>query len=137
MANKIKSRATLKVRCLGQILEGTVEFGDLTLLVGSQASGKSIFLQLLKLLIDRHQAFENLKKHGYDWGNDPKRILDLYFGESMSGIWSEKTAVFWNDKSYALETLASKKGPGGASKELVLHTRPTRRYYGAGLASAI
>ncbi|MCS7035779.1 MAG: hypothetical protein NZM41_03865, partial [Saprospiraceae bacterium] len=61
MANKSKPKPpTLEVRRLGQILKGTVAFGDLTLLVGGQASGKSIFLQLLKLLIDRHQVFDNL-----------------------------------------------------------------------------
>ena len=39
----------LKVKSLGPIKEADVTFGDLTLLVGPQASGKSIFIQMLKL----------------------------------------------------------------------------------------
>ncbi len=57
---------TLAVRNLGQIREGEVTFGDLTLLIGGQASGKSIFLQLLKLLVDRRQVLDNLESHGYN-----------------------------------------------------------------------
>ena len=41
----------IKLANLGQIKEADVQFGDLTVLVGPQATGKSIFLQLLKLLM--------------------------------------------------------------------------------------
>lgn len=37
---------------VGQIREATLEFGDLTVFVGPQATGKSIALQMLKLLVD-------------------------------------------------------------------------------------
>jgi predicted ATP-dependent endonuclease of OLD family len=37
----------LEIKSFGPIEEANVQFGDLTLLVGAQASGKSIFLQLL------------------------------------------------------------------------------------------
>ncbi len=61
MVNKNKPQLpTFKVGRLGQIYEGKVAFGDLTPLIGTQASGKSLFWQVLKLLIDRHQVFENL-----------------------------------------------------------------------------
>jgi predicted ATP-dependent endonuclease of OLD family len=43
---------TLQVLNAGQIKDAKIEFGDLTVLVGPQATGKSIFLQLFKLLID-------------------------------------------------------------------------------------
>lgn len=42
----------LSVQHLAQIDRAQVDFGDLTLLVGPQASGKSVFLQLFKLLKD-------------------------------------------------------------------------------------
>jgi len=42
----------LTVRNLGPIRRADIEIGDLTLLVGPQASGKSIFLRLLKLVLD-------------------------------------------------------------------------------------
>lgn len=128
MINKSKPKPpALEVRQLGQIREGVVSFGDLTLLVGGQASGKSIFLQLLKLLIDRHQVFENLQKHGYDWSDDPKRLLELYFGESMSGLWREETEIIWNRTPYSLSKLASKKGIGAAGTEENLFYIPAQR----------
>ena len=37
----------LKVENFGPIGKAHVEFGDLTILVGAQASGKSLFLELL------------------------------------------------------------------------------------------
>lgn len=44
----------LEVQSFGPIGKVSIEFGDLTLLIGPQASGKSIFLQLLKLLVDKN-----------------------------------------------------------------------------------
>lgn len=46
---RIKS---LKLERIGQIQTADVAFSDLTVLVGPQATGKSIFLQFLKLLAD-------------------------------------------------------------------------------------
>lgn len=53
---------SLSVRQFGPIKEGCVEFGDLTLLVGPQATGKSLFLQLLKLVIDAGGIKAELKR---------------------------------------------------------------------------
>lgn len=77
----------LHIECLGQIKEGTVEFGDLTLLVGPQATGKSIFLQLLKLLIDTGPILAELKRFNIDWDGKIENFLELYFGEGMAGIY--------------------------------------------------
>lgn len=41
------------IKNFGPIDHVSVDFADLTLLVGPQASGKSLFLQLLKLIIDK------------------------------------------------------------------------------------
>ena len=86
MAIKKHTEPTLSVKNFAQIREGSVTFGDLTLFVGAQASGKSIFLQLLKLLVDKHQIFDTLQIHAYDWGGDFNRLIELYYGESMSAI---------------------------------------------------
>ncbi len=43
---------TLRLRNVGQIADANLAFGDLTVLIGPQASGKSITLQWLKLLLD-------------------------------------------------------------------------------------
>ena len=51
----------LTVNSLGPIKEANIDFGDLTIFVGSQASGKSILLQLIKLILDKNHTRENLR----------------------------------------------------------------------------
>jgi len=41
-----------QLKHIGPIQEADIEFGDLTVPVCPQATGKSIFLQFLKLLLD-------------------------------------------------------------------------------------
>ncbi len=100
----------LKVSNLAQIREGSVEFGDFTLVVGAQASGKSLLLQMLKLLVDRYQIFDTLELNAYDWGGKLDNLLNMYFGESMAGIWKENTTVSWGDKTYDGKAILNKKG---------------------------
>ena len=57
----------IKLTSLGQIQEADISFGDLTVFVGEQASGKSILLQLVKLILDAGDITQTLKKHGFDW----------------------------------------------------------------------
>ncbi|NUO00298.1 MAG: ATP-binding protein [Saprospiraceae bacterium] len=92
MKNK-GSTHTLSVTNFAQIESGKVVFGDFTLLVGPQASGKSLFLQLLKLLVDKENISSILKTNGYDWGKNSKHLLELFFGEGMSGMWKQNTIV--------------------------------------------
>lgn len=77
----------LRLRQIGQITEADLSFGDLTVLVGPQASGKSITLQWLKLLVDTGQIQERLDTYGLDFGGDLGAFLDVYFGEGMHAIW--------------------------------------------------
>ena len=52
----------LKVENFGPIGKAHVDFGDLTILVGAQASGKSLFLELLKLLEDKEAIVETAEE---------------------------------------------------------------------------
>lgn len=90
----------LKVKSFGPIVEADVSFGDLTLLVGPQASGKSIFIQLLKLLVDKQHIRKTLQQYNYIWGKESDIILDLYFGEGMSGIWKSDSEITFDSKKY-------------------------------------
>jgi energy-coupling factor transporter ATP-binding protein EcfA2 len=83
----------LEVRNLGPIREASVALADLTILVGPQASGKSIFLQTLKLALDRDSILGRLRLEGLDWHGDGPTLLDLYFGEGMRAIWTKRTMV--------------------------------------------
>jgi len=98
---------TLKIRNLGQIKRASLAFGDLTVLVGPQATGKSIALQLLKLMLDAGQVQSEMGKYGLDWERSLPEFLDAYFGEGMRSIWQRgKTSVRWKGKSVDLKQIA-------------------------------
>jgi len=78
---------SLKLERIGQIRNADVTFGDLTVLVGPQATGKSIFLQFLKLMADTGYVHDELRKHGIDWQRSLTSFLDVYLGEGMREIW--------------------------------------------------
>lgn len=58
----------VKIKSLGPIKEADIAFGDLTLLVGPQASGKSIFLQMLKLIVDKNDIRNTVEQYNFIWG---------------------------------------------------------------------
>lgn len=100
----------LKIKSFGPIDEADVHFGDLTILVGPQASGKSIFIQLLKLLVDKYHIRRTLQQYNYIWGKDADKTLDLYFGEGMSKVWKSNTDIQLDGKSYTKNFLLPKAG---------------------------
>ena len=89
----------IKITSLGQIAEADISFGDLTVFVGQQASGKSILLQLVKLILDAGDITQTLKKHGFDWQKKVENFLFLYFGEGMQTIWSQDETTVTIDKA--------------------------------------
>jgi energy-coupling factor transporter ATP-binding protein EcfA2 len=119
----------LKIKSFGPIEEADVHFGDLTLLVGPQASGKSIFIQLLKLLVDKYHIRKTLQQYNYIWGKDTEKILDLFFGEGMSKIWKEDTNILLDGKTYSKSFLLPKAGryEGTAKAEETLFYIPAQR----------
>jgi len=119
----------LKVKSFGPIEEADIRFGDLTLLVGPQASGKSIFIQLLKLLIDKYHIRKTLQQYNYIWGKDSEKILDLYFGEGMSKIWKAQTNIQLDGVSFPKSFLLPKAGryEGTANAEETLFYIPAQR----------
>lgn len=99
----------IDIKSFGPINKGNVGIGDLTLLVGPQANGKSIFLQLLKLLIDKNHIRQTLEQYGYIWGEDVSEIMERYFGEGMADIWKKKTAITFDKKKIDGQFLLGKK----------------------------
>lgn len=100
----------LHLKNLAQIKHGSVDFGDFTLIVGPQASGKSIFLQMFKLLIDNNSITQALNTNGYNWGKKWENLFELYFGESMSGIWHDDTVVTLDAKNYTPNSFIPRQG---------------------------
>jgi len=98
----------LKVQSFGPLEKVEVNFGDLTLLVGPQASGKSIFLQLLKLIIDKDFITRTLHQYNYVWDKNPKNILDIYFGEGMASVWKSSSKIQFDNNNYEKDYLLRK-----------------------------
>ncbi len=82
----------IRARNVGPIREADIRFGDLTVFVGPQATGKSIFLQILKLLLDKQAIHETMQRFGMAWRNDFAGFLDLYLGDGMSAVWNPKNS---------------------------------------------
>lgn len=100
----------IQIESLGPIEKANINFGDLTFFVGSQASGKSIMLQLIKLIMDKNHIRKTLEQYGYIWDNDVDMILDRFFGEGMSTIWNDATSVKFGGKVFSKENLLRKRG---------------------------
>jgi hypothetical protein len=100
----------LSLKNVGQIESADIEFGDLTVLVGPQATGKSILLQFLKLVIDARVVQDQLHTHGIEWAKNREQFLDIYFGEGMRSIWtSDSSSLEWNGDRVNLDRLVSHK----------------------------
>jgi len=104
---------TLEATHLGPIEHAQVRFGDLTVFVGPQATGKSILLQFLKLVLDSAAIVAEMRRQGLDWQMTDE-FLDIYLGEGMSSIWSFTVSnlAYDDNKRVILKTLI-----GGTNKK--------------------
>lgn len=85
---------SFRLESFGPIKKADISFGDLTILVGPQASGKSLFLEMFKLYVDRNHVLETLKKYNYIVNKyNSKNIIEAYFGEGMGNIITSTTKV--------------------------------------------
>ncbi len=116
--------ASLEITHVAQIREAKLTFGDLTVLVGPQATGKSIALQFLKLMVDTGNVQDELTKYGLDWSGQLPEFLDIYFGEGMRSIWRSQSTLTWHGKKVDLEQIARRKRK---SKEETLFFIPAQR----------
>jgi len=115
----------IKINNIGPIRRAELDFGDLTLFVGPQASGKSILLQLIKLLVDVGHIRRTLQQYGYVWGNDIPSVLDRYFGEGMSGIIANNSSITFNGRQVTLSDLVSPEPP----VEYLVYDDPEQLFY--------
>ncbi len=95
----------LSVEEFAQLGKVRICFGDLTVLVGPQATGKSLVLQLLKLGIDGRAIAKTMDGYGLVVRNR-KQYLARYLGEGMEGSWSSATKVQWGGKDIDLAAVA-------------------------------
>lgn len=85
-------------------------FGDLTVVVGPQATGKSLLLQSLKLGLDAPGIRNFVAGQAVPW---PKRghweeFVEFYYGEGFTGLWTDATTVTVDDKELSGTTLGKR-----------------------------
>lgn len=103
----------LSVWDFAQISNVDIDFGepgDLTLLVGQQATGKSLVLQWLKLLTDPLPVRRDWEQYGFNWKQpETFRPLDLFFGEGLGrGYRPGSTRIALNGQAADPTTLFNK-----------------------------
>jgi hypothetical protein len=96
----------LSLQNVGPITSADIHFADLTVFVGPQATGKSIVLQFLKLVLDMGHVQAEMARHGLDWSGRLPDFFGIYFGEGMSAIWREgESEISWRKKRVDLPGL--------------------------------
>lgn len=94
----------LNVSNFGPIKEANVAFGDLTFIVGPQATGKSLFLELFKLIVDQKNIVSTLKKNNLVI-KDRNDLIDCYFGKGLSSLFNSNTKAIFNKKDFDIDSL--------------------------------
>lgn len=77
----------------GPIRDADVTFGDLTLVIGPQGTGKSLFLQMFKLELDGQLVLASKRTSGYIWPRSVDELLGIYFNWNQIGISTTDTKV--------------------------------------------
>lgn len=101
----------LNINHFGPIKEAHLRFGDLTVLIGAQASGKSLCLQLMKLLLDKRYVAATMDKYNYVIAKNPDNILNFYFGDGLAKMWTEETVITDGVNIYKKSGLLGKGNP--------------------------
>jgi hypothetical protein len=109
----------MTLRNIGPMRCAELRFGDLTVLVGPQATGKSIALEFLKLLLDKGQVHQQLTRYGTDWSGKVEKFIDAYWGEGMHAIWSAKSSINRDDRAVTMQQLA-RRGRAGDSENVFM-----------------
>jgi AAA domain, putative AbiEii toxin, Type IV TA system len=113
----------LEVESFGPIKRADIELGDLTVLVGPQASGKSLFVQLLKAVEDAGAIRSDLKNYGFDWLHGSDRVADycsLYFGGGLQYLVQPQTTIRRDGRPVDFKTVAKPGGRAAADETTFL-----------------
>ena len=89
----------IRAKNIGPVKEADITFGDLTVFVGPQATGKSIVLQLLKLLVDKPAIHKTMRRFSLAQRGREGSFFDLYFGEGMASIWAKGESSLFRGRS--------------------------------------
>lgn len=107
----------LHIENFGPIKNADITLRDLNISVGPQASGKSLFWQLLKLLLDAPTIRDEFHRFNIDWGKDIKGFLSLYFGEGMEHLSGPDTVIQLDGQTRSLDKLFERRRGNGERVE--------------------
>ncbi len=107
----------LHIENFGPIKSADITLRDLNISVGPQASGKSLFWQLLKLLLDAPTIRDEFHRFNIDWGKDIKGFLSLYFGEGMEHLSGPDTVIQLDGQTRSLDKLFERRKGNGERVE--------------------
>ncbi len=88
------------VKNLGPIQNTSIDIGDLTILIGTQASGKSLLLQMFKLAKDRKSIMKRLDNYGFIVKSNADNLLNRYLGDGLATMWQDDTEINDNGNHY-------------------------------------
>lgn len=94
----------LRISNFAQIANADISFGDLTVLVGAQGTGKSLALQWLKTAHDGRQIVTALREAGNVTGS-PRVLIDAIFGAGMGQGWQSASSVRFNRRTITPDNL--------------------------------
>ncbi|MCK5055317.1 MAG: AAA family ATPase [Candidatus Aminicenantes bacterium] len=103
---------SLKINHFGPIEEVDVELGDITILIGPQATGKSLFLQFLNLVLDYRSIKETITSYGYTLKSQ-EDLLAHYLGRDLVKSWGPDSEILKNGKNVDIRKFV-KSRPGSA-----------------------
>lgn len=99
----------LSIKNFAQIRDVSIEFGDLTVLVGAQGTGKSLALQWFKAAVDGKQIVTSLRNAGQH--ETRSTIIELIFGVGMGASWRSDSEIQLGGAKIRPETI-SRRGNG-------------------------
>lgn len=94
----------LTIKNFAQIAEVDLTFGDLTILVGAQGTGKSLALQWLKVAMDGKQIADELARAGQS--AKPETLIDLIFGVGMNTAWRSDSEISFEGRQVTKQGIA-------------------------------
>lgn len=104
----MKKIKKITLKNFGPIKEADVELGDITILVGPQATGKSLFLQFLNLVLDYASIKKKLQKNALIVTNK-EELLEHYLGKALAKSWVENTEISENDSKVDIDKFAKSR----------------------------
>lgn len=110
---------SIRIENFAHIAKLDLTFGDLTIIVGEQATGKSLAMQWVKLLSDKHAIRGDFKKYGFEY-DDVQEFYELYFGEGYQNSFHENLAIKFRGRDIEYKDIHASRLPTNSNHTIRL-----------------